>query len=321
MSTIHSTFNRVNTSYTVIGGQKQTEGNQSTDFISVLLLSRGGRPFREELVRELLNLGVYEIISVQVTSKNPVDFEKESLNNEYLRSIIIKDKVSTGEIINIGISECLGDFVFILWDDMNIDSKTISNRVIEKIKENNRLCTAPVFRIKGGELLPTVMTPLYNKGLLKVIPFDSNKSLKSIYPFQYTGIYNREKFIKLGGYDINIGSSYWQKLDFGFRANMWGEEIVLHKSFQIEISSKEDNIEDITPDEGYKLYSLKNLSVIMKKDYGFLPSSKFFSYFDKSGSSLIEAYRTFKSVKNWVKKNRFRFKLSATQLTEDWDKE
>ena len=102
---------------------------------------------------------------------------------------------------------------------------------------------------------------------------------------------------------------------------MWGETIVAHKAFQMILNLDKGEVEDITPDESYRLYSLKNLSVIIKKDIGYLPIKRFFSFLDKSGSSMVDAYKIFSMVRSWVKTNRYRFKYSAIELTKNWDKE
>lgn len=317
MNTIHSTFNRVNTSYTVIGNTRVQEMDNSS--ISAVVLGRGGRLYRKNLYAELQKLGIKEIISMEIGSKSHFDLEKEALENELLRFLILKDRVSTGEMINIGVSEATGKLILVIWDDMIISSKTISYRVFESISASENICTVPLFKGPSGEIIPSLMTPLYNRGLLNVFPVVDSKKLNSLYPHMYVGIYNREKFIQSGGYDIDIKNSYWQKLDFGLRVNMWGEEIYAHNSFTITIADNGMDIDDITPDVYYRLYCLKNLSVIIKKDMGYLPLRRFFSYFEKSGSSLGEAFKTFMSVRKWVYINRFRFKYSAPILTGRWD--
>ncbi len=319
MNTIHSTFNRVNTSYTVIGNKQQMEKKENSCSISALLLSRGGRPYRHELYEELLNLNICEVLSVEVGSKSHFDLEKETVENDNLRFLVLKDEVSIGEMINIGVSECLGDLVFVIWDDMIINSKTISYRVFEKISQDKRICTVPLLKSNDGELVPSLMTPLFNKELLKVVPLMENRTLKTLFPYMYVGIYNKDKFIRLGGYDIDIRNSYWQKLDFGLRANMWGESMHAHRSFNIAVGENGTDVEDITPDKDYRLYCLKNLSIVIKKDVGYLPFRRFFSYYDKSGSSIVDAFKTFLDVRKWVKINRYRFKQSAPLLTSSWD--
>ena len=111
--------------------------------------------------------------------------------------------------------------------------------------------------------------PLFHKELLKVVPLGENNQLKTLYPFMYVGLYNKDKFIQIGGYDIGILNTYWQKLDFGLRTYMWGEKISAHKSFIINLGQNDKIIEDITPDKDYRLYCLKNLSVVIKKDSGY----------------------------------------------------
>lgn len=319
MSIIHSIFNKVNTSYTVIESHsnKDMAGDKS---LSIVLLSRGGRPFRKRLLEDLLKLDICEVITLEVASKGHLNLEEETKENDKLKFLILKDEVSPGEMVNIGISEAIGSSVFVLWDDMKLDAKSISYRVFEKVLNSDNICTVPNYLDGGGNIIPTQMTPLFNKGLLKVIPLEEDGNIRSLYPYQYSGIYNREIFIRSGGYDIDIKNSYWQKLDFGLRVNMWGERIICHKSLSIVFSPKEDFVEDITPDDSYRLYCLKNISIKTKKDVGYLPTKRFFSYYEKSGSSLVQAYKTFKSVQKWVKINRFRFKFDAPELTKSWDK-
>lgn len=317
MNIIHSTFNRVNTSYTVIGGKQQSETKNIE--LSALLISRGGRPYRQELYRELIQLNVTEIVSIETESMNHYDLEKECVVHKELKFLILQKEVSIGEMINIGISEATGKSVLVLWDDIEINSKKISYRVFEKIIQNKCLCTVPVLKNGDEEVIPSLMTPLFNKELLKVVPLQENKSSRSLFPYMYMGIYNKELFVHLGGYDVDIKNSYWQKLDFGLRAHMWGEDIIAHNAFLIKSGRTSHQIEDITPDKDYRLYSLKNLSVIIKKDVGYLPLRRFFSYYDKSGSTVTEAWKAFIDVRKWVKINRFRFKCSAPELTTGWD--
>ncbi|MGL1891743.1 MAG: hypothetical protein OCD02_08950 [Spirochaetaceae bacterium] len=319
MNTIHSTFNSVNTSYTVIGSNIQNNSKSKESSFSVIILNNGGRPYRGELYKELLNLDISEIVSIEQASKSHFDLEKETIKNEKLRFLILQNEVSIGEMINIGISECSSDNVFVIWDDMNINTKTISYRVFEKIMEEKTICTVPLFSNSKDDIIPTLMTPLFHKELLKVVPLENNKQLKTLFPFMFVGIYNKDKFIQLGGYDIDIKNSYWQKLDFGLRANLWGEKIKAHKAFTVKLRSDNTEIEDITPDQDYRLYSLKNISVKLKNDVGYLPLIRFFSYFEKSGGSIIEAFRTFIIVRKWVYINRYRFKFTAPSLTSNWD--
>ena len=40
--------------------------------------------------------------------------------------------------------------------------------------------------------------------------------------------------MQLGGFDYTIQNPYWQNLDFGVRAHLWGEKIRIFTSFRIQ---------------------------------------------------------------------------------------
>lgn len=319
MNTIHTTFNNPETVYTVIGAHKKEPDHPARQGLSVLLLNRGGRPFREELFKELSRLDVTEIISVENRSLGGGDFEEYTSLYENLRFILTDNCITPGEKINIGITEALCDNIFVIWNDMQLNSRELSHRLFQKIIEKRVLCTVPVLHSYKGQLIPTCMTPLSSKGILKVLALENKELGKSLFPFDYTGIYNKEKFIRSGGYDYYIKNPYWQKMDFGLRAYLWGEEILPHSSLKVSFTTDRDLSENTTPDASYRLCYLKNLSVRFNGDSGVLPLSRFIKYFDKSGSTLTDAWRDFQRVRAWVKTNRYRFTTDASAIIQLWD--
>ena len=67
------------------------------------------------------------------------------------------------------------------------------------------------------ENLPVQMVPALKGSSFQVEPMPCFRdSLPTVYPFDFTGIYNRDKFIRMGGFDHAIANPYWQNLDFGF---------------------------------------------------------------------------------------------------------
>ncbi|MCP4295584.1 MAG: hypothetical protein GY786_08260, partial [Proteobacteria bacterium] len=68
MNTIHLTSKQISTEYTVIGGQKTDREKKGRKELSIVLLNRGGRPFRRDLFDELTGLGAVEVISIEPTS-------------------------------------------------------------------------------------------------------------------------------------------------------------------------------------------------------------------------------------------------------------
>ena len=81
--------------------------------------------------------------------------------------------------------------------------------------------------------------------------------MSTIFPYDYIGIYNRKKFIQLGGFDYTIKSSYWQNLDLAVRSWLWGEETRLTTMIQFSYIDELPCI-DTTVNKDYLTYHLKN---------------------------------------------------------------
>ncbi len=321
MSTIHLTSKPIRTDYTVIGGVKIDREKKEKRGLSIVLLNRGGRPFRRDLFDELTGLGAVEVISVEPST---VSYDLELLTRKHseLRFILLHDNVSSGERVNIGIKEAVGRYVFVLWNDMHLKATSISSRVLEKISERENLCTVPLLQNNKNETVPSCFAPAFNKGGgIEVIPLNAvRKDMAAIYPFDYCGIYDSEKYLLSGGFDPEITNPFWQKMDFGFRSHMWGEKILANTSIKITYQN-DIPYEDTTVDENYKLFFLKNLSIRYTGDAGYLPPARFLSYWIRTGSSFISSISEYGRISKWVKLNRYRFKSDARSITEFWDGE
>lgn len=138
-----------------------------------------------------------------------------------------------------------------------------------------------------------------------------------MYPFDNIALYNRKKFIQLGGFDWTIKSSYWQTLDFALRSWLWGEET--HLSSLLHFSYVDDvPIEDHTINMDYLRYHLKNEVPKLKMEAGHIRKSSFFAFLMNSSCGFIEAKRHFNEAKKWVNKNKYCFKMDLQTFVENW---
>jgi hypothetical protein len=319
MNTIHTTLNDRPIRYTVIGGPKGAPCPDGIP-ISVLLLSRGGRLYRTEVFEELERLGFESVISVE---EGPEVGDASALAQRYPRTrfVILSEKASPGEEINIGMREACTPFVFVLWSDMRIQTAGLSSRFFERISAQNRLCVAPYLQAHKGELLPSAIAPALEKQSLRLIPFTpAADGAKSLYPFDYCGIYSRDKFVLSGGYDGGIGNPYWQKLDFGFRAWLWGEEICLAQALRVGYEDEPPQ-EDATPDENYKWFWLKNLAPVYRGDSGMIPNRHYWSYLRSRKGNPFAALSEYRAAVEWVRINRYRFRCDASSVVDLWEDE
>jgi hypothetical protein len=236
-----------------------------------------------------------------------------------VRFIILHAPANPGEKINIGMQESSGDLAAVLWSDMTVQAGLFSERAVERLRENGALCAAPWISGRGGDPLPVLQVPAFNRKRLKVLPIPpSREEAPSLFPYDYCGVYVKEKFDLLGGFDHRIENPYWQKLDFGFRGHLWGEKIVCVRAFRVT-SGDTSPAENATPDAGYRTFFLKNLAVRFTGDRGVLPAGRFVSFFLRCGCGVFTAVREFRQAREWVEKNAYRFRMDSGSVTELWE--
>ena len=317
MNTIPTTSKNPRIPYMLVGGRKSDKNLSLSPVLSLLVLNRGGRPYKAEYLKHLESLGDVEIMSVQGPSST-YDVEALALRFPQVKFLILGKNITPGEQINIGIMETTGRYVMVFWDDMR-PAYRFTERFLNQIDKSDELCTVAVLQSTKYETVPSLMAPSFYGSKLKMISLmPTANGAESLFPFDYSGIYNKDKFLLTGGFDLNINNQYWQKLDFGFRVHMWGEAIKFNTGLKIEYLT-EQIPEDTTPDKNYKMFYLKNLILRFSGDSASISWNKFLQYFTKSGVSFITAVKEFKSARVWVEINKFRFICDARKITELWE--
>lgn len=314
MNTIPTIFNERKISYTILG---KTDSDFSEP-ISVVVLNRGGRYYLSSLFKNLFSIGLNSIIYVDKTQRS---FEIESLSAEFpeVKFILPFEELTTGEMINIGMSETTSSFVLVLWSDMVLQDNFFNEKLLEKMSEKKTVCIAPTLLDSKSNKLPVQIVPSLVNMEFSTEQFTVMKNfIRTLYPVDFAALYDREKFIKLGGFDYTIDNPYWQNLDFGFRANLWSYQFLISNSFKIQYPGIPP-VEDISADTSYIKFYLKNLAPIVDAKGARLPKRMFLSYAKKSGLNPINAYKHFFAVRDWVNINKHNFVLSPQKLISDWE--
>jgi hypothetical protein len=206
--------------------------------------------------------------------------------------------------------------VFVLWSDC--EPGTLSERTFQRITEAEAVCAVPTVRSERGTVVPTVTAPAFYGAKFRTIAAQPGTQGETLYPFDYMGIYERARYVHLGGYDRTIVNSYWQLLDFGFRAYLWGERICVVSSLRVDATRPLPAV-DTTLDAGYARFYLKNLAVRFVGDSGKLPRVRLLSLVGKGGLGPLDAIRLFREVQRWVKSHRYRYCQDARRVTELWE--
>ena len=321
MNTIPTIFNEKITPYTAFGGRDPTVSSG----ISAIVLNRSGAP-RRQFFQELEKSGFDNVISIETACGN-YSIEELSARFPYIRFMLPKKEISLGEQINLAASEIDSPLFFVLRSDLKIIAGGTAKRMAERlsVKDENdkpagykRLCTIPVIINSHYEPLPTLRIPVTRKKKIRAAIMEGGtEGQLSLYPFDGIGIYDKQRFVQLGGFDITIKNTNWQLLDFGFRTYLWGEEIGL--SLQLKLLCEgEPTVEDYVVDESYWRFFLKNLAPKFYGDHAQLPLYRFLPFLFKSREDIIYAWKEFSESRNWVMKNRYKWKCDSHGVTNRW---
>ncbi|GHV96117.1 hypothetical protein AGMMS50293_24370 [Spirochaetia bacterium] len=328
MNSIPTTFNETLPSYTAVGGKER----YSSTGLSAVILNRCGRYPRRTFFQELEKTGFDYVISIE-SSPERYDVEELSGRFPFVRFILLKREISLGEQINLAASELDSPLFFVLWNDLKIIAGGSAGRMAERLSGSQedskdsgekkspfkRLCTVPVIQNSRFETLPTLIAPVIFRKKIRTIFFEPHtENLPSLYPFDGIGIYDRERFIRLGGFDSTLKNTHWQFMDFGFRAHLWGEEIRLTQQTKLSCTG-EIPAEDNTAESSYRRFYLKNLAPEFRGDCAHLPLRRFPGYLFKFGEDPFAAWEDFSESRRWVRTNRFRWRCDARSVTEQWN--
>lgn len=315
MNTIPLTFDEHQINRTMIGGRV----NNSPEALnmSVVLLNSSGSHFKLQLFENLIACNFQQIVSIE----NDVDnysINEMSKKFPFVKFIVPLEKATDGEMINLAISEIHSDYILVLRDNLYIPSGVILPNLAERLTQEGIFCVVPRLLDKNKNGLLTHYTPGAEKSHFVIDNSVLVKDgLKTIYPMNNVAIYNRKKFIQLGGFDYTIRSPYWQTLDLAVRSWLWGEETKLTTLLQLSYID-ETPVEDKTVNLDYLRYYLKNELPKFKYEKGFIKRSSFFKFSLHSSCGLIEARKQFNAAKVWVEKNKYRFRMDLQTFIENW---
>ncbi|MDR2589035.1 MAG: hypothetical protein LBC67_06370 [Spirochaetales bacterium] len=304
--------------YTVVGGLS-AEARRSSAGVSIILLNRGGSVSRADALEEFERLHADEIISVEGPGGS---WAVESLVSRFprVRFLLLKEAANPGESINIAMEVAASPLAAVFWSGMKVSPLGFPETALSALKERPLLCAAPWFFDKKNEVLPCLPFPALHKKTLKVLSLvPEGDEAPALFPYDYCGIYHREKFLYIGGYDCRIRNSYWQKLDFGFRSRLWGESIFLQRLFMVTAIDNPP-VENTAADRDYRAFFLKNLAVRVSGGRASLPGGEFFPFWFHSRCGIFTAIGEFRRARRWVEENTERFTQGSREAVEVWEK-
>ncbi len=314
MNGIPLTFSEHQINRTILGGPKVIDPNALN--ISVILLNSSGSHFKLHVFENLLQCNFQSIVSVEHDSSNFTDDVVKRF--PMIKFLVPLEKTSDGDLINLAMSEVQSDYVLVIRDSLNIPTNFIPPHLADRLTADSPYCIVPRLFDSNKNSLPCAFSPSAEKNHFVI---DSSSEIangkKTLFPFDYIALYNRKKFIELGGFDWTITSPYWQNLDLAIRSWLWGEQTVLTSLLQFSYID-EPPVNDTTWNLDYLRYYLKNETPKIKMEQGYIKKSTFFVFLGRSSCGLVEARKLFNAAKIWVNKNKFRFKMDLQSLVQNW---
>ncbi len=302
--------------YTVVGGPRRDRVRRYPYALTFLVVGRGDRLFKSELLKDLQGRGLGEVLWVE-GAHDSTDVEPLARDFPDVRFLLLKEGSTPGDRVNIGIEESRAPLVMVLWSDTRLGSFPAD--ILGPAEKSGTLCTVPVARGLHEELIPTWQSPLWKRRRFSLafhVPRVDGERI--LYPFDYCGLYDRLKFAQSGGFDPAIRNPYWQKLDFGLRCFLWGERLQGTTRMSLAYTGAPPE-EDTTPDEGYKIAWLKNMAVRVRREMGVLPGWRMLDYMVHSDTGPVSAVQEFRAVRRWVHRHRFRFRRDPRDLMDGWE--
>ena len=318
MNTIPSIFNQRVVARTVFGGSEVCP-NVRMD-AAVILINGSWSPSRMKTLDMLLDCGFKSVVSVE---RNPENYNIEDISHRFpsVKFIIPLERVTDGDLVNMAMQEVEGEYALVLRDSIDIFANILTPKLFSKITEEKPFCVCPWLKLQDGVSFPVVFSPSSDGSVFRV---DSSTKItdgiNNLYPFDGIALFNRSKFIALGGYDYTIVPAYWQNLDLSFRAWLWGEKIVL-SSFLTMSYGADRAEEDTTASQYSNRFYLKNLVPKFVRDHAEIPWSSFLLFLPRSSCGFFEALGQFRDARRWVRENQYRFRLDAVSLVEGWGEE
>ena len=321
MNSIPSIFNQRKISHTVLGGT--LEPKKILMPVTCIVLTRSCAAYRARILEKLTVLG-FEKIIVAEKNMDRISTNQMAIQFPEVKFLVALESINQGELLNLAMEEAKTEFVLVLQDEMCLERLNFSPVVAKKLMALNQFCVVPRLFTTVMNRLPVCFVPTAKKGVFGLNVEESfSEGSNTFYSADLAGFYKKEKYVMLGGMDYTISSEYWQKLDFFFRAWLWGEKTSITFSFDVfySLTGGDDYpAEDQTVDISYLRFYLKNLVPVFEGDHARILKTSYLAFKARSSCGFVETMRQFKDAVRWTEKNQYRFKMDAVSLIENWEK-
>ena len=185
--------------------------------VSFVILNYNGKEITERCINSLINSIKdidYEIIVVDNGSNDGSAYYLESKFN--FIKVINKRENKYISAYNDGVKEAKNQWVFLLNNDMTFEDGFLTP-ILEHLFQDNIFAVGSKMLKENKDFEKCANIPSFKYGYLWIKSVDVNEFLPSIYIGAH-GVFNRDEFLEIGGFDDIYSPFYSEDLDLCYRA-------------------------------------------------------------------------------------------------------
>lgn len=237
--------------------------------VSIIILNWNGKEFLEECIPSVIKaVDIYgnncEMVIVDNgSSDGSIGYLKS--NFPEVNIISLRENLGFAAAMNIGIKEARGDIVIGLNNDVIVEEDFIASLVSHFSNNGNIFAVACKMLLWDKKTLNFAQAVgRFRLGIFRKTYQQPNMATNTLYACGGAFAVDREKFLKLGGFDEDM-IIYWEDLDLCYRAWKQGcrtiyepRSLVYHKFHGSFIKKCGKNGIHLFSGENYFLFALKN---------------------------------------------------------------
>lgn len=307
MSTTPSTPDAI----TVVG----PEPERNPDAISLVVLNRGSRHNRYAWFERAEAAPFHEIISVEAQER-AYSVEPLTRRLQHTRFALVGPDADPAVGLRVAARIGQTDYLLVIWSTMTIPRGI--ERARAHFERSQVQAVGPALSGDRGEVIPCVHAPAANRRGLRVANHPPRSSaVPTLYLFEYVGLYRRSALLEPNGYDPQFTAPYWQRLDFGMRNVLWGNELLVEPAFRGAYTTMPE-AENRTADADYARFYARNMALRFHGGGVVIPWYRPLGFALRARAPVGVVAREFSAAKVWVQQNRDRYTRVASEVVEAW---
>ena len=280
----------------------------------------------DELVQNLRqNLIYLKDCEVIVVNNNPEKSIKTELKDFDLVLVENEKNLGFAGAVNAGVEKAKGKYIMLLNSDVILNDSSYS-KALKHFEDNDALFGVSFLQKEVDEKKVGKNTIFWDYGLVKHNAAETMDSGITAWAEGGTSIFDKEKFLKLGGFDTLYSPFYWEDIDLSYRAWKAGFEVLFDSSI-IVTHHHEGTIGKYFDSRKVKKIAFRNQHIFMIKNitdrgliftYWLLLIPNFIYYFLKREplfiSGFLEAFGKIKKITEQRQKQMKSFILQDSKI-------